>query len=127
MRVIIDLLKLSTWADQWKVNFAPTKGRITNRKHQTPLPNLFLCGEPIKETTQITTVGVTITNDLSWNTHIRNIITKSSKQLLVMKKYRHCLPHKSLETIYISMIRPILEYGNNICSSSIGRSIEHIQ
>ena len=129
----LDLDKLSKWADRWKVNFAPSKTfymRITNRNHQQPLPTIYLCGEPITETTQIKTLGVTLTKNLSWGVHINNIISRASKRLLVMRKYRFCLSRKALETIYISMIRPILEYGNVLydnCPASTGRSIESIQ
>ena len=128
-----DLNKLTIWADRWKVLFAPSKTfymRITNRKNQLPLPPLYLCGEPISETTQIKTLGVIITTDLSWNAHINNIIARASKRLTVMKRYRYCLPRKALETIYISMIRPILEYGDVLydnCPLSTGRFLEQLQ
>ena len=50
--------------------------------------------------------------------------------MLVLRKYRLILPRKALETIYISMIRPILEYGNVLydnCTLSNKWAIENIQ
>ena len=47
-----------------------------------------------------------------------------------MRTYRHNLPRKALETIYISMIRPVIEYGYVLydnCTLSAGQTIEHIQ
>ena len=53
-----DLMTLDNWATQWKVIFNPSKTLymiISNRKRQIPIPPLYLCGEPIQETNQITT------------------------------------------------------------------------
>ena len=55
---------------------------------------------------------------------------KASTRLLVLRKYKYLLPCKALETLYISMIRPVLEYGDVLydnCSLLNGHSIEKIQ
>ena len=75
-------------------------------------------------------MGLTITNNLSWNNHILSLIQKASRRLFILKKYKNILPRPALEQIYTSMIRPILEYGDVIYDSiplSIGQSLENIQ
>ena len=47
-----------------------------------------------------------------------------------MRRLKFVLDHKSLETIYISSIRPILEYGNEIwdnCQQYVKDDLEKIQ
>ena len=55
---------------------------------------------------------------------------KATKRLLVLRKYRLILPRKALETLYISMIRPVLEYGNVLydnCTQQNRLKLENIQ
>ena len=73
---------------------------------------------------------MTISNDLTWNRHINNIIAKASKRLIILQKHRYTLPRMALERIYISMIRPILEYGDILydnCSLNMSQKLEKIQ
>ena len=82
------------------------------------------------ETNKLKSLGLTITNKLSWNDHILSLISKASKRLFVLRKHKNILPRQALEKIYTTMIRPILEYGDVIydnASLSIGQSLENIQ
>ena len=100
------------------------------KQNKPKINNIIFCNKTILESTNLTTLGVTICNDLSWDQHINNIIHKASKRLLVLKKYSRLLPRVALEKIYLSMIRPILEYSHIIydnCSSSSAQSIEKVQ
>ena len=128
-----DLQKLSVWAAQWKVNFNPSKTfymYITNKRNRPILQPIYLCGQQINESKEITTLGVVITNNLSWRPHISNLIAKASKRLLVLRRYKYILPRKALETLYISMIRPVLEYGDVIydnCPLSSAQTLDQVQ
>ena len=63
------------------------------------------CGYNIKY------LGVTITNDLKWNTHISNICTKANRTTGYF-----LLPQKCERSIlyYKGMVRPFLEYGSSV-------------
>ena len=92
--------------------------------------NLTFCNKIISESTHLTTLGVTVCNNLNWDLHINNITVKASKRLLVLKMYKRLLPRAALERIYTSMVRPILEYSHIIydnCSASSAQTIENIQ
>ena len=128
-----DLQLLARWADTWKVTFNPSKTLymlITKKKRAIPLDPIYLCGEPIIKTDCITTLGVKITSDLTWSNHVNALIAKASQRLAVIKRYRKILPRTALTTLYITMVRPILEYGDVLYANillSIGRSIEQVQ
>jgi len=53
-------------------------------------------------------LGVTLLSDGNWTTHIDNITTSALKQVYVLK---FTLSKKSLSNIYITFIRPLLEYA----------------
>ena len=128
-----DLVILQKWADQWRVTFNPSKTNFMTlslkKPRQAPIP-ITWNNVAIEENTEFSILGVTIVNDMTWGSHILKLISKASKRLYVLRKYRDILPRKALETIYISMIRPILEYGDVLYNSmplSTGRLLENIQ
>ena len=57
-------------------------------------------------------LGVFLSNDGKWQQHIESITSKAWKRINLMRKLKFLLNWKSLETIYFSFIRPILEYAD---------------
>ena len=51
-------------------------------------------------------------SNLRWNAHINDIVSRCSKKINMMKQFKYELDRKSLETIYMSFIRPTMEYGD---------------
>ena len=50
--------------------------------------------------------------DLSWHEHFELIKSKAWKRINIMRKLKFQLGNKSLQTIYFSFIRPLLEYAD---------------
>ena len=127
------LQRLSKWADQWRVTFNSTKTHymVFTNKHSRPnLLPIYLNNIQISEVASHCNLGLHISNKLTWEDHISNITTKASKRLNVISRYKTKLPRLALETLYLSMVRPVLEYGNVIYDSmslSLGQSLEKIQ
>ena len=55
-------------------------------------------------------LGLTLSSNAKWHAHIENI-TSVSKLLGIMRAIKYKLSWKALNNIYISYIRPILEYA----------------
>ncbi len=75
-------------------------------------------------------LGVTLSNNGKWHDHINNIISSSSKILGIMRKLKFQLSRTSLNQIYISYMRPILEYSSVVwdgCSDYEKSTLEKIQ
>jgi hypothetical protein len=97
----------------WKVDFSPEKTEamvFSNRiiRHD---PIIFLNKE-IKTTSSHKHLGMTLSNDLSWQIHIDEVVYSCAKILNVMRLLKYKLDRKTLDTIYNSFIRPKMEYGN---------------
>jgi hypothetical protein len=110
-----DLDGMSQWANQWLIQFSPPKSvtlNITRKKKKIPKPELKLGGQTLKEVQAHKHLGVTITHDLSWNDHINNIAITANKLLDILNAYKYKLDRKSLERIYLTYIRPKLEYAS---------------
>jgi hypothetical protein len=105
-----DLQHLENWAQSWGMKFNAKKCymlRICGKsKHYYSLDNTILQQVPSNAY-----LGITIAEDLKWNSHINNITQKANSTLgFLCRDLRSC-PPSSRHRAYISLIRPSLEYG----------------
>ena len=59
-------------------------------------------------------LGVTISNNVTWNKHVDNIVSKAWKRSYLYMLYqlkRAGISQLDLVKIYVSVIRPVLEYA----------------
>ena len=71
-----------------------------------------------------------LSNDGTWHEHINYITSRAWIRLNVMRKLKFILDRKSLEIIYTSFIRPILEYADVVwdnCTQYEINALEKIQ
>ena len=59
-------------------------------------------------------LGVTITCDFKWKTHIRNVCTKANRTLEFLRRNLFSCPKDVKEAAYKTLARPILEYGSSV-------------
>ena len=57
-------------------------------------------------------LGIHFSSDGTWHHHIRYITEKAWTRINIMRKLKFKLDRKSLEAIYLTFIRAILEYGD---------------
>ena len=86
--------------------------------------------QQLTEVTSHKHLGLHISKDCTWHEQIENIKEKAWFRINIMRKFKFLLDRKSLETIYFSFIRPILEYGDVVwdnCTQQEKQDIEKIQ
>ena len=79
-----DIDRLGSWARKWGMRFQPVKCnmmQLTNKWSSKIQTNYTLEGTVLENVESIKYLGVTITNDLKWNTHISNVCTKANRAL----------------------------------------------
>ena len=59
-------------------------------------------------------LGVTITKDLKWNTHISNVCTRANRTLGFVRRNLFSCPQDVREAPYKGLVRPILENGSSV-------------
>ena len=75
-------------------------------------------------------LGLYFCSDCSWHHHINYVKEKAWLRINIMRKLKFKLDRKSLETIYITFIRPLLEYGDVIwdnCTQYEKEELDKIQ
>ena len=128
-----DLSKISAWAKTWLVNFnaLKTESLLISRKHNQAIhPSIYMQDHLFREVEVHKHLGLYLSKDCSWHMQIKYIIEKAWTRINVMRKFKFELDRKSLEIIYTSFIRPLLEYGSGIwdnCTVLEKQNIEKIQ
>ena len=74
----------------------------------------ILEGTVLENVENIKYLGVTITNNLKWNTHISNICTKANRTLGFLRRTLFSCPQDVQEAAYKEMVRSVLEYGSSV-------------
>ena len=69
-------------------------------------------GKIIKNVDSHKHLGLTFFTDGSWNLHITGVISKASSRLNMLRKLKFKVDRKTLEIMYFSYVRPILEYAD---------------
>ena len=98
------------------------------RVHSIPPPNLTLSDTPLKNVSSYKYLGVLITSNLMWSSHVTNICNKSRRLIGIL--YRQFYKYSSTDTmlrLYTSFIRPHLEYATVAWDPFLKKDIELIE
>ena len=129
-----DLSALERWENEWQMSFNPTKCtviRVSPSKTKPVLPTHYqLHGHTLEVMEASKHLGVTITNDLSWDRHIDNVAAKGNRTLdFIRRNLRECTKQVR-ETSYLTILRPTLEYAAMVCdptTQTLIQTLENVQ
>lgn len=129
----VDLHRISNWAESWLVNFNANKTEAflaTRKINRINHPTLYLNDVPIQEVITHKHLGLFFSQRLDWQSHIDYIQQKAWSRLNLLRNLKFVLDRKSLQKIYFTFIRPILEYADVVwdnCTQQQSDSLEKIQ
>ncbi len=128
-----DMETIHQWSQKWLVTFNPSKTEtmVFSRKRNKPMhPNLIMNGVVLDPVIEHKHLGLTFTDNGKWNSHISLCVNKAWKSIGTLRSLKFILTRSSLEKLYITYIRPLLEYGDIIwdnCSNELKNDIEAVQ
>ena len=129
----IDLSRIHRWATQWLVTFNPSKSEsiLFSRKVNTLYhPPLSMNYQQVTEVTNHKHLGIYLSSTCTWHEHIEYIKNKAWQRIYIMRRCKFLLDRKSIQTIYFSFIRPLLEYADvvwNNCAKYEAEALDLIQ
>ena len=86
--------------------------RITFSKQKQAFPPIIINGKGVETVKSAKFLGVTISDDLSWNEHVREVVKKASKRLYFLVQLKRArLPTSELVLFYCTCIRSVLSYA----------------
>ncbi len=132
LKINKDLQSLLDWSKQWLVNFNPakTEAMFFSFIHTVNRPLLYFDNVQLNFVEHHKHLGLTFSQNGTWHEHIYNTIKTASKVLGSMRALKFKLKRTSLNQIYISYMRPILEYASVVwdgCTLYEKSSLEKLQ
>ena len=105
------------WAEdkELRLNTSKTKAIVISRKRHPPVLKLTLCGTQIEQVTSFKYLGVTISQDLSWNLHIAGTCSRARRLLgFIYRSFGGGTEPRALVRLYSSLVLPVLDYCSSI-------------
>ena len=117
MKLQRDIDRLGSWARKWDKRFQPVKCnmvQLTRKRIKKIHASYTLEGTNLENVESIKYLGVTITSDLRWNTHVSNVCTKANRTLGFLRRNLCSCPQEVKEAAYKGLVRPVLDYGSSV-------------
>ncbi len=76
------------------------------------IPSIVIDGNLVETVEYAKSLGVTLSNDLTWNRHVECIVKKAAKTVYMLHQLKRAgISQLDLDTVYISVVRQVLEYA----------------
>ena len=124
-----DLESLQHWERTWDMEFNPGKCQVIHiTRSKSPVKSrYFIHNQELESVDAAKYLGVTISKDLSWNTHINNITSTANKTLGFVKR-NVVTKNKDIKTMaYNSLVCPQVEYASVVWSPYTKDNINKIE
>ena len=98
-----DIDQLGSWARKWGMRFQPVKCnmmQMTRKRIKKIHASYTLYGSDLENVESIKYLGVTITSDLRWNTHVSNVCTEANRTLGFLRRNLYSCPQQVKEAAY---------------------------
>ena len=122
---------INTWCmkNEMKLNQTKCKDMIISFALEHPkLDPIFIEEHELVPVSSAKILGMYISVDLKWNTHITHIVSKASKRLYFLRLLKRSgVDRYSLLTVFTTCIRPVLEYGCQAWSYGITQYLNTFQ
>ena len=121
-----DLIELEKWADKWGMRFNAKMCyimSINNRStHFYSLNNHIL-----KQVEENPYLGLTLTENLKWSSHITKITKKANSTIGILRQNLKSCSQDCRKSAFISLVRSVLDYGSIIWDPYLSRDIEKLE
>ena len=109
-----DLSTLSQWAKLWDMSFNVKKcaHMCISLKRKPAINDYNIDGQHVPKETTYKYLGVTVSNDLSRNTHAQKIQARAARTLGVIRRALGKCDQKVKDLAYKQLVRPQLEYAS---------------
>lgn len=105
-----DLNRLANWSQKWLLRFNPPKCATIHFGNQNQKHAYNIYNQQIEAHNSERDLGVTVSSNMKFSYHINNICNKARALLAVINRTFDCKSVDVVRKLYVSIIRPLLEY-----------------
>ena len=116
-----DLNSIKQFGSKWAITFnssKTTRQTFTNKRTENS-PSLKFGSDAIPVVTNHKHLGLNMSTDLRFHTHIKEIIRKANSALAPLYPVASLIPRLTLNQIYMTYIRPIFDYADVVYHGNI--------
>ena len=127
------ITRTEEWALTWHGQFGHSKTKIltTNESNLQQAITPTIEKQPIAIVRDHRHLGITLTSDLNWSSHVQSLVSMASKRSGLLRLMSHQLPRAVTIRLFKSYVRPTMEYASAVWHGSLKEedalSIERIQ
>ena len=125
-----DLECISIWATKWLMNINESKSQHLSVNSSSHPSQYTLNKVVIPNNNSVRDLGVTVCNDLSFRSHISEIVKKANRVANCILRAFQLRKISSYRKAFITYVRPILEYASPVWSPNTvmdTTSVENVQ
>lgn len=122
-----DLFIASTWSNDWLIKFEPSKCRTMHYGRTNARYRLQEDGPYLEESVSERDLGVIFTSDLKWKAHVQEVASRANRILGRLKRVFTTIDQESVRLLYVSLIRPHLEFAVPVWSPYLKMDIEELE
>ncbi|XP_064390046.1 uncharacterized protein LOC135337956 [Halichondria panicea] len=124
-----DIDAIANWVNTagLTLNQSKTKLLLLSRKRQPPSIILSTNSGQITQVNSLSYLGVTITKDLKWNSHISNTCAKAKSKLGLLYRHFNQADQSTLSSLYKSLVLPLLDYCSSVWDPSSSCAINQLE
>lgn len=124
-----DLDNLIRWEQLWQMQFNPDKCEvltITKKRKQLNF-NYTIHGHILQHVDSAKYLGLNISKNLSWNTHVDAVTKKANNTLAFLRRNIGSCPQTAKERAFTTFVRPTIEYAAAIWDPPTQRNINALE
>ena len=128
------ILSASSWASSWQGRFSPQKTvvmQIGTTCTATTANEFTLENQLVESVPNHKHLGLVISSDLTWDEHLKGIMSRASQRIGLLKQMSRYLPPNTTAKLYLYYVRPCFEYASPVwhgaTPASAAQSLERLQ
>ena len=122
-----DLYNVLEWAKKWKMEFNVDKCKILHIGNNNPKHKYNMDGKELIETEEEKDLGILMDCKLDFGSHIKEIVGRANRMVGMIRTAFACLNKKMFLSLYMALIRPLLEYCVQVWSPHLQKYIDLIE
>jgi hypothetical protein len=108
-----DFDNLQEWEHSWQMHFNPDKCEVIHITRKKIKVSYYIHGKALNSIKNAKYLGVTICNNLSWNSHISTICKTNNTTAFLRRNLSSC-PRNTKITSYTTFVQPQVEYSSSV-------------
>lgn len=122
-----DLLRMESWSKKWLLRFHPQKCCVMRIGSAQEESFIYKMEEELREVKHEKDLGVIIDNNLSFDEHLAEKVNKANKIVGIIRRTFITLDESKFKALFTAMVRPHLEYANQVWCPFKKKDIETIE